>query len=260
MTGLAVVTSWDAWRAERDRSLREEYGWLSIVGFDWLGSDVRGVSGLPGLWSVRSGAAWVTADRSDGLTYEGEPIDGTFGATVSEAGSLLWLRHGRRLVELVLRGGRYAVRQRDPSAHTRLGFAGVPTFAPRSEWVVPGLFTPYPQPLAIEVATARSDLRQQVRAVGIVRFSLAGTEYELVATAGRGGAVTLTFHDETNGVDTAPWRAVSVGAPGPDGVVSIDFNRTTNLPFAFTPYGTCPAPIEGNRLLLPVTAGEQAPR
>lgn len=259
MTGLAVVTSWDTWRAERDRALREEYGWLSIVAFDWLGSDVRGVAGLPGLWSVRSGAAWVTADRSDGLTYEGEPIDGTFGATVSEAGSLPWLRHGRRLVELVLRGGRYAVRQRDPDALTRLSFRGVPTYVPRPEWVVPGVFTPYAQSLSIEVATARADLRQQVRAVGIVRFSLAGTSYELVATAGRDGSVTLAFHDETNGVETAPWRSVSVAAPGPDGAVSIDFNRTINLPFAFTEYGTCPAPIEGNRLLLPLTAGEQVP-
>jgi uncharacterized protein (DUF1684 family) len=40
----------------------------------------------------------------------------------------------------------------------------------------------------------------------------------------------------------------------------IDFNRTINLPFAFTAYGTCPAPVAGNRLGVPVTAGEKKPR
>ena len=45
-----------------------------------------------------------------------------------------------------------------------------------------------------------------------------------------------------------------------DGSVLIDFNRTINLPFAFTAYGTCPAPVPGNRLGLPVTAGEKKVR
>ena len=45
-----------------------------------------------------------------------------------------------------------------------------------------------------------------------------------------------------------------------DQSVLIDFNRTINLPFAFTPYGTCPAPVAGNRLGLPVTAGEKKVR
>ena len=39
----------------------------------------------------------------------------------------------------------------------------------------------------------------------------------------------------------------------------IDFNRAVNLPFAFTEFGTCPAPVPGNDLPLAVTAGELAP-
>jgi peptidoglycan biosynthesis protein MviN/MurJ (putative lipid II flippase) len=38
-----------------------------------------------------------------------EAVDGTITATVAEAGSLAWLRYGDKLVELVLRGGRYAI-------------------------------------------------------------------------------------------------------------------------------------------------------
>jgi uncharacterized protein len=50
---------------------------------------------------------------------------------------------------------------------------------------------------------------------------------------------------------------VTTGVMERDQSVLIDFNRTINLPFAFTAYGTCPAPVPGNRLALPVTAGEK---
>ncbi len=71
--------------------------------------------------------------------------------------------------------------------------------------------------------------------------------------------MSLSFHDETNDDETATWRTVVTGAVQGDRTVVVDFNRAINLPFAFTPYGTCPAPIIGNHLALPVTAGEKRP-
>jgi len=41
--------------------------------------------------------------------------------------------------------------------------------------------------------------------------------------------------------------------------VVVDFNRTINLPFAFTDYGPARAG-GGNRLALALTAGEKNPR
>ncbi|WP_433010201.1 DUF1684 domain-containing protein [Kribbella sp. CA-294648] len=52
---------------------------------------------------------------------------------------------------------------------------------------------------------------------------------------------------------------VITGRVQSDRTVVVDFNRAINLPFAFTPFGTCPAPIIGNHLPLPVTAGEKRP-
>jgi len=37
----------------------------------------------------------------------------------------------------------------------------------------------------------------------------------------------------------------------------IDFNRAYNPPCAFTPYATCPLPPRGNRLDVPIRAGEK---
>ena len=87
-----------------------------------------------------------------------------------------------------------------------------------------------------------------------------GAQYRMFATAGAGGALNIAFHDATNGVETARWRAVPTSVPTSDGSVEIDFNRAVNLPFSFSDYGTCPAPPSGNTLPFPVTAGELAPR
>ncbi|GAA1665194.1 DUF1684 domain-containing protein [Kribbella yunnanensis] len=249
---------WHTWHAAREQDLNTDYGWLTIVGFDWLPTEPAALAGLPGEWWAADGRAHVTAEGS--LTLNGSPVDGTVSASVAEAGSLSWLLFGDRLIELVLRGGRYAVRQRDPGAATRQGFTGVPTYPLDPEWAVRGWYTPYGAPERVEVSTARDDLRQHVTAVGTVHLALGESAYELVATAASDGRLSLSFHDDTNGSETAPWRTVTTGVVERDGSVLIDFNRAINLPFAFTAFGTCPAPVTGNRLGLPVAAGEKKVR
>jgi uncharacterized protein (DUF1684 family) len=52
---------------------------------------------------------------------------------------------------------------------------------------------------------------------------------------------------------------VTTSVPTENGSLVVDFNRTVNLPFSFTEFGTCPAPVAGNDLPVAVTAGELAP-
>ena len=47
-----------------------------------------------------------------------------------------------------------------------------------------------------------------------------------------------------------------MAAPGPDGTVTLDFNRAANLPCAYTEFATCPLPPPENRLPVAVEAGE----
>jgi uncharacterized protein (DUF1684 family) len=254
---MTYENDWQLWHIAREQELSSDYGWLSITAFNWLGGTPAELPGLPGKWWSADGLAQVEAT---GLTLDGEPLDGAASASVAEAGSLGWLYYGDKLAELVLRGGRYAIRQRDPEAATRVGFNGVPAYPVNPLWQVTGHFTPFTEPERVEVATARPDLRQHVTAVGTVHVALGESAYELVATAASGGRLSLSFHDETNGLETAPWRSVTTGPVQGDRSVALDFNRTINLPYAFTDYGTCPAPVAGNRLALPVTAGEKVPR
>jgi uncharacterized protein (DUF1684 family) len=121
-----------------------------------------------------------------------------------------------------------------------------------------GRFTPADVETEVTVATARPDLLQQAHVVGTVEVELGGAWHALAATPS-GDGLALLFHDLTNDVDSAPWRVVRTDAPAPDGTIEVDLNRAVNLPFAFTEFGTCPAPVDGNRLPVAVTAGEKRP-
>ena len=260
-----LTAGWTRWHTAREVDLRAEHGWLSITAFHWLTQTPATLPGLPGRWHSQDGWAHLTADGPDGLVISdgpaaGSPVRGSVAARVDEAGSTIWVRHGDRAIELVRRGGRDAIRVRDPKAPERLAFQSVPTFPVDPAWVRSGRFTPFAAPAAVTVETARPDLRQQVTAVGTVEFTLGGNRQVLTATAGPRGRLTLAFTDPTNSRLTAPWRVVSTEPVDESGSVVVDFNRTVNLPFAFSEFGTCPAPVPGNHLSVAVNAGERAPR
>ncbi len=259
-----LSTAWNTWHEAREQALTTKHGWLSLVGFHWLPTAPESFDDLPGRWSVDDGRAVLIADAADGLVLasgpaEGAAVDGVVQASVAEAGSLLWVQSGETVVELVLRGGRYAIRLRDPAGPERAAFTGVPAFPVDPSWIRPGRFSAYPEARRITVETARGDLRQQVTAVGTVQVEIDGRQHSLVATASQGGRLNLSFTDQTNGRQTAPWRVVSTSVPTEKGSLVVDFNRAVNLPFVFTEFGTCPAPVAGNDVPAAVTAGELAP-
>jgi uncharacterized protein (DUF1684 family) len=255
---MTARQAWSKWRATRDAELAEEHGWLSLTGFAWLPDEPAAVPGLPGLWWADDEGAHVRAVDDDGLVTDAGPVIGTASADITESGSLHWVRHGERVVELLRRGGRPALRTRDPHAPARLAFKGVPTWDHDPEWVRPATFAATDEPATVPVRTARDDLVQQAHVVGTVDVDIAGVRHRLSAVPA-GTGLALLFHDATNDVTSAPWRTVVTEAPDPEGNLVVDFNRAVNLPFAFSDHGTCPAPVSGNRIAVPVTAGEKRP-
>lgn len=273
------AAAWAAWHAEREEGLRPPHGWLSLVAYHWLPAAPAALPGVPGLW-------WADADGAHHRAGEGGAVRATTGdsvgtVVVAEGGSSVagtFLPDGRDAgdpadggetrevaVEVVRRTGRYAVRLRDPLAPARTGFDGVPTFAHDPAWVVDAAVRWYDAPRPVVVGAARTGLVHHVSTVGevdlVVERDGVSHRATLVLTGKAGGAVTLLFSDEADGV--APWRVLWVDAdvaPGAEGSVRLDLNRTINLPYAFSDFGTCPAPAEGNHVPFAVTAGERAPR
>lgn len=242
---------WADFRRERVEQLREPYGWLTITSFHWLPEEPSALPGLPGLWSV---------DGEDAVVTDAPELDGPGRTTVAETGRVPWLRRevdgvGRE-IELLRRGGRLAIRERAETSPEREAFTTVATYPYDPAAVVTARFTPFEEGATVDVATHRPDLRQRLRAVGEVAFELGGEEQRLVVTSIKYGW-SVEFHDPTNGDETPAWRQLKIPEAGPDGAVVIDLNETILMWFAFTPHATCPAPVEGNVISVPVRAGER---
>ncbi|MFE7506627.1 DUF1684 domain-containing protein [Promicromonospora sp. NPDC057488] len=283
-----------AWRAERESGLREPHGWLSLTGLLWPTAEPGRLPGLPGEWWVVDRTLHTRPAPGDTTALRGERVaeHGPTSVTVDEGRSLVlgtFLPEGlagsgeeatpdpeREIaVEVVLRTGRYGLRPRDPRAATRAGFTGVPAFEHDPAWVLDARVTWYEQPERVTVGAAQPRLVHHVQVVGEVDV-VHGDTVTTLALTGTPAAPTLLFSDEADGV--APWRVLHVTAPaasdpaeaqaeaeddrapGTSGTLRLDLNRAINLPYAFTEFGTCPAPVAGNHLPFAVTAGEKAPR
>ncbi|MCF2707415.1 DUF1684 domain-containing protein [Arcanobacterium haemolyticum] len=273
------IAAWNEWREERTRTLSEPHGWLTLISFTWLSEERMRISDFPGVWYVSGDTAAVsfqngtsTASNSVTVLRDGEPYSGEVVFNLKDGESDLSLSAGTRVAEVAVRGGRYCVRVRDSSAPTLAHFTGVPVYDYDPSAVVPARFESFGEPLVYIGTSARKGVSTTYSIVGDVIFTYAGVECRLAVSGDPAGELQAVFYDETNGTESADWR--SVRFPGPDspevrgssegdvrgdaGFV-IDFNRSQNYPAAFTPFGTCPKPIDGNTMQVPVRAGERRP-
>ncbi|MGK3956291.1 DUF1684 domain-containing protein [Arthrobacter sp. R4] len=271
-TPAAQLERWQRFRTNRNKALAAPHGWLTLTSFQWLDNQPAAVDLVPGLWSTDGTTAALTASAEDGLTLveTGQPVEGTVTAALVDEESLMWVQFGgddgrQVVVELAMRAGKYAIRTRDAGSPVFTEFDGVPTFDYRPDLVVEASFRPYPEPVDVPIGTANPLVDGVHRSVGELVFRLPGKDHEfhLQAEEEKLGALTVTFHDETNGDSTDEWRKVSTTRPrvDPSGnpTVVLDFNRAINYPSAFTPYGTCPMPVKNNSLDYRIEAGEKDP-
>lgn len=253
------IEQWQEFRRDRHAELIRPGGWLTITGFHWLPEIPTELGGLPGRWSTDGEQAFLDASPQDGLIVDGELVDGRSGRTVAETSRAPWAQSGDIEIELLRRGGRLAIRTRAETSADRESFAGIPAFDYDPAWVITASFEPYPAGRKVDVATHRPELRQQLPAMGEVVFTVDGQPQRLIATNIKTG-LSIEFHDPTNGDETEAWRQLKFDDPTPDGTVVLDFNRTINMWFAFTDHATCPMPVTGNIIMVPVRAGEKSHR
>jgi uncharacterized protein (DUF1684 family) len=262
MTTTAESTlqqDWAAWHAAREELLAAPHGWLSLTALHWLDATPQAFDGVPGTWRA-TGDGGVELTANGDVVLDGTPVEGTVRLEPVDEQPGVLVEIGERRVEVIRRTDSYALRVRDPQALTRTTFAGAPAFPVSERWVVPGRFEPYAEPKRLTVGAVVDGLQHFPAGVGVVRFTLDGAEHELVALPGKEGGLVLHFYDATSGASTyGGGRNLTLAEPEADGRVTIDFNRTVNLPCAFTSYATCPLPPAENRIAVAVEAGERTP-
>lgn len=250
---------WQQWRDGRDAEFADPYGWLSLTALHWLDDVPSELDGLPGLW-------WAD-DKGVHHDPAGSPGNLLFGGRPVAARQLLWnpaeggppaLTHGQRRLELIDRGwGLSGLRVRDPQAPGLQAYAGVPAFDYDPAWRITGRYHRYEVAEKVTVGSVASRVKHSQQVCGEVELEIGGLTQILKVTGGHGWQIA--FHDASNGEQTTRhcrWIALPQ-EPGES--VVVDFNHAANPPCAFTDYGTCPLPPAGNRIGVPVLAGEQDP-
>jgi uncharacterized protein (DUF1684 family) len=118
---------------------------------------------------------------------------------------------------------------------------------------------------AVTLPTSTGKLRDMVVAGQLV-FDVKGAEHRLLAYASHGqdeeGWLFIPFRDATSGAETyGAGRYLDV--PPPDepasNIYDLDFNLAYNPSCAYSPAYDCPYPPPGNRLAIPIRAGEMVP-
>lgn len=251
-----------SFRTSRETALAESHGWLSVTSLTWIGDEKQQIDNFPGTWWRDGEALHVRLSATEDAALDGVPFLGEHQFQLANEQSDMALAHGDVVAEVIRRDSRYGVRTRDPQAARRTGFRGVPAFDLAPAAVLDAVFSAE-EPRREDIGTAHDGVGARATVIGTVRFELAGAPQQLAVT-GSPVAPSVVFHDPTNGEETADWRFVGIPdvsgvAPGASAGITLDLNRALSFPAAFIPFGTCPRPVEGNRITVPVRAGEKRP-
>lgn len=262
----------EQWRSTRDASLRNENGWLTLVGLDWLAEGENAFGSAPsnpvplpemkaptmaGVFILDHGVVSVKTAPGVGVTLNGRLVQDQVIKSDAE-GKPDVLQLGDLSFYVIKRGDRYGIRVKDSKSLVRLGFKGVASYPADPSYQVVAQFVPYATPKNIQIPTVL-DTTETMQAPGYVSFKLNGKELTLepVIEDPKEPELFFIFRDKTSGKGTYPAGRFLYAAMPKDGKVILDFNRAYNPPCAFTPFATCPLPPPQNRLPIAVKAGEK---
>ena len=255
----------DRWRAQHEKELSADDGWLTVAGLDWLkdgenrvGADPASEVPLPpnsaparvASISFHAGQAVLHPTPGVALLLNGKPAK---QAALHEDTDILAINKLKFYV--IRRGDRFGIRLKDNDSPERKRFTGLTWYAVDPAWRIRAKFTAWdtPHTLAFDNTIGQ---RETDQSPGYVTFTKNGREYRLEPML-EDGKLFFVFRDRTSGKTTyGASRFLYTDAPK-NGFVILDFNQAENPPCAFTAYATCPLPAPQNRLDLAVEAGEK---
>jgi len=259
----------EQWRADHQKRLAADFGWLTVVGLDWLkegenrvGADPSSEVPLPpgsapqrvATISFHAGKAVLRPTPGVGLTLNGKPSAET---TLREDDDVLAIN--RLKFYLIRRGDRAGIRLKDNDSEARKHFQGLSWYSVDPAWRIQAKYTAWNKPHSL---VFHNTIGQEERepSPGYVTFQKNGQEFRLEPMLDD-GELFFVIRDQTSGKSTYGASrflyAQAPANPAQSGSVWLDFNKAENPPCAFTAYATCPLPPPQNRLALAIAAGEK---
>jgi uncharacterized protein (DUF1684 family) len=263
------ISEIDQWHQKRVDRLKDENGWLTLVGLHWIeegensfGSDknnniVFPENAPPKIGNIELKDSVITLKVENGVNVSSEDNqvkniklkeDITGDPTILDVGPLRWY--------IIKRGERYAIRLRDTKHPLRETFDGIERFPVNEDWKLTATVDQYDPPKVISLPTQIGTIEEE-SSPGAVVFEKNGNTYRIDAVD-RGKRLWLIFADETSGEETyGAGRYLYIDEPDSTGTTIVDFNLAYNPPCVFTKYATCAFPPQQNFLKLRITAGEK---
>jgi len=254
----------EQWRAQHQKELTADDGWLTVAGLDWLtegenrvGTDPASEVPLPpnsaakrvATISFHAGQAVLHPDPGVPLMLNGNLANQT---ALHEDTDTLTIN--RLKFYLIRRGDRAGIRLKDNDCPERKQFKGLTWYPIDPSWRIRAKFTAWDTPHTIAFTNTIGQ-RESEESPGFVTFTRNGRAYRLEPMLDD-GKLFFVFRDRTSGKTTYGASRFLYAEPAKDGVVLLDFNQAENPPCAFTAYATCPLPAPQNRLNLAIEAGE----
>ncbi len=268
---LPAATTYDSsigeWRADRERRLRAEDGWLSLTGLFWLEEGSNTMGSRPGSRVLLPGGspanAGVLVRKGTTIRFEPapraevrlnqKPVLSAIEVRTDRAEQPDILGIGQVRLLVIERGGKIGVRMKDPQSKARVGFRGLSWFPVNEEWNIRARFVPQPRKMLLD---AQAGGKQEHESPGYVEWQFRGQTLRMTPVMDE-GELFFIFRDATSGRSTYGAARFLYAPVARDGFVTLDFNKAYNPPCVFTPYATCPLPPPETRMKLAVEAGEK---
>jgi uncharacterized protein (DUF1684 family) len=288
-TNHAQGTTWQrelaVWRAQHADQLQKPDGWFALVGLEWLqpGDNTFGsapdnkihlpAAAPPHLGVIRLEDATImlippVGGFPAGFLIDGQPaIARTLHTDPDSDKNNPRLTIGSMNMYVLRRGDRYGLRIKDSKSVALTGFHGLKWFPANAKYRVTTRWIPYDPPRPVTLSTLIGT-RYTEPVPGVAEFTLAGKRYRLEPVIEEpdeyhAEAKLFFIVRDTTSKSTTYGACRFLYTSYPDhglaqpGKLVLDFNRLENPPCAYTPFATCPLPPPGNRLPIPIRAGEK---
>jgi uncharacterized protein (DUF1684 family) len=262
----------ERWRAEMDSNLRRKNDQLALAGLFWLqkgfntfGSsrdcDIRLPKPVPriiGAFEFDGSSVTLTLDTGQSIDVNGAHTGTATILNADDSPEPSFVTYQDLRMVVIRRRHGVGVRVWDNCRPERESFRGRQWFEPGEEYVVAGLYSPYPVPMRVKLPNILGEMEEDF-VHGYVSFTLFGRSRRLEASEMEDGRLYIQFKDQTNGLTTyTEGRYLYTTDPVlEDGAVGLDFNRAFNPPSAFSPYSTSTFAPKQNQLKMRIEAGER---
>jgi uncharacterized protein (DUF1684 family) len=260
MISEVYVSQIEKWHARRVSSLKNDYGWLTIVALEWL---KEGTNVIPNIGTITLQKGKASVQLSGGLAgvIGGQPFSSRYVRTEAGSKGPDRIKLGDRSFTIIKRRERFGVRVWDTQAEARARFAGIDRYPVSEKWKLAVPWEEYKKPKGTRLASVVQGQLEDYTIPGAAIVNIGGEVSHLEPILEEGSQeLCFAFTDGTTGEETYSKGRYLYAAPAEHGIVILDFNKAVNPPSAFTPFATNPLPPKSNHLDVRIEAGEMVYR